>query len=78
MDVSIDEYVIIVVVLVYFCGLLGVPLGVPPPYDGFRLGVPPPYDGFRLGVPPPYDGFRLGVPPPYDGFRLGGRRRWRQ
>ena len=35
MDVSIDEYEIIVVVLAYFCGLLG----VPPPYDGFRLGL---------------------------------------
>ena len=61
--------------------LLGGPLGVPPPYDGFRLvGVPPPYDGMQLavggggcvvGVPPPYDGFRLvGVPPPYDGMQL--------
>ena len=69
MDVSIDEYVIIVVVLVYFCGLLGVPLGVPPPYDGLG-GVPPPYDGFRLGL-------GLGL----EGGLGGGRRRrrrWRQ
>lgn len=27
----------------------GVPLGVPPPYDGGAMGVPPPYDGCSMG-----------------------------
>ena len=45
---------------------VGVPLGVPPPYDGT-------FGGGGVGVP-------LGVPPPYDGTVVGGgssRRRRR-